>query len=253
MVFPTQLGHNTNYFSGQMKKTQLVLLFILGFICSFAQNIGIGTPAPLEKLHIKGKAAVDSTLLTHGITTAKTEFVLGPNTSADNQYHTVVLSNDYAMTALSIYATSTYLDGDMKINGTQLRGILSNADQGWYGLNAGLSAAGSGLNTVATTADNQDHNCNCPDNYVATGIEIRAWAALDGEMKLRCTALKSGYVTSESGQGTESVMSLPFSVANEQSHISGCPAGTYVKGVRIYAETYFDGRLRVFCTGIERQ
>lgn len=213
--------------------------------------IGIGTAVPTTKLHVKGNVTIDSTVLTHGITVGKSAFVQGPNTSADNQYHNVVLPNDYAMTALSIYAT-TKLDGDMKVNGIELKNVLNNASQGWYGLNAGVSAAGTGTNTVATGADYQDHNCQCPDNYIATGIEIRAYLFLDGEMKLRCTALKPGYLTSETGQGVEAVLSVPFYVgANDQSHISGCPAGTYVKGVRIRAEDYLDGQLRVFCTGIE--
>lgn len=242
---PGRLEFHTTQ-DGSSSLTQRMVIKNNGFI-------GIGAALPLEKLHIKGNITIDSTALTHGITVGKSQFVQGPNTSADNQYHNVVLSNNYAMTSLSIYST-TKLDGDMKINGTELKNVLNNATQGWYGLNAGVSAAGTGTNTVATSADYQEHNCHCPDNYVATGIEIRAFSFLDGEMKLRCTALKTGYITSETGQGVESVLSVPFYIgADNQSHISGCPAGSYVKGVRIRAEDYFDGQLRVFCTGIERQ
>jgi len=156
-----------------------------------------------------------------------------------------------AMTGISIYATGTHLDGDIKIFGIPMTDLLTTTT-GWYGLNAGSTSAGSTTNTVGSLADDQFHTARCPDNRIATGIEIYASGALDGNMKLRCNALASGYITTNSGAGVESLINTPFIDANNITHMSTCPAGTFVKGIRIYASTRLDNQLQVFCTGIRK-
>lgn len=176
----------------------------------------------------------------------------GPGTGNDNQYHnTVFASSQTAMTGISIYATGTHLDGDIKIFGVPATDLVTTTNS-WYGLNAGATSAGSATNTVSTGADDQYHTAQCPDNRVATGIEIYASGALDGNMKLRCNLLTSGYSTTNNGIGVESLINAPFADANNINHMSTCPAGTFVKGIRIYASSRLDNQVQVFCTGIKK-
>jgi hypothetical protein len=176
----------------------------------------------------------------------------GLGTGADNQYHNIPFSaSQTAMTGISIYCTGTHLDGDIKIFGIAMTDLLTTTT-GWYGLNAGVTSAGSATNTVGTGADDQYHTAQCPNNRIATGIEIYASGALDGNMKLRCNSLTSGYSTSETGIGIESLINTPFNDANNITHMSTCPAGTFVKGIRIYASSRLDNQVQVFCTGITK-
>ncbi len=179
----------------------------------------------------------------------------GPGTGVDNQYHNVVFPNSStsrtAMTGISIYATGAHLDGDIKIFGIPMTDLLT-VTSSWYGVNAGLTSAGSTTNTNSSGADDQFHTAQCPDNRIATGIEIYASGALDGNMKLRCNTLATGYSTTNNGAGVESLINTPFNDANNITHMSTCPAGTFVKGIRIYASSRLDNQVQVFCTGIKK-
>lgn len=189
-----------------------------------------------------------------GLATGSMQMKQGPGTGADGQWHTVLLDNGYAMVNLSIYATGSYMDGDIRINGIYLRDMLNDAGAGWYGTGGNAAVLNNAsTNVIGTGADNQDHYANCPNNYIATGIQVYANNQLDGGGKLRCTPLKSGFSTVESGQGAESAMSFPWNTSDNIQHASQCPAGTFVKGFRLYANSYWDGALRVYCTGIAGQ
>jgi hypothetical protein len=212
-------------------------------------NTGIGILAPLEKLHVNGNAKADNLIAHYGIMTGEMETVTGLGTGADNQWHTIQLSAGYAATGLSIYCSSSYMDGDSKISGSQLSGILSGTT-GWYYGNAVASSINA---SAGATCDNCTHSCNCPNNYVATGWQVYANGQLDYYMKLRCTALNSGYVTVETGLGVESTLNFPDSNADNFRHSGNCPAGTYLKGITIYADDYLDTNLKAYCTGIRRQ
>lgn len=211
---------------------------------SEAANIN-GTTGVLSRT---GRVMTESTFVVGTTITTAT----GPNTGADNQYHNVVFgSSQTAMTGISIYATGSHLDGDIKIFGVPATDLVSTTN-GWYGLNAGATSAGSTTNTVSSGADDQYHTAQCPNNRVATGIEIYASGALDGNMKLRCNALVSGYSTTNNGIGVESLINTPFNNADNITHMSTCPAGTFVKGIRIYASARLDNQVQVFCTGIKK-
>lgn len=186
-----------------------------------------------------------------GLVTGSIQMKQGPNTGVDGQWHTVTLDNGYAMINLSIYATGSYMDGDIRINGMYLRDILNDGGAGWYGTNGNATSLNNlSTNVIGTGADNQDHYANCPDNYIATGFQVYANNQLDGAGKLRCTPLKAGFSTVETGPGVESAMSAPWNASDNIQHASQCPPGTFVKGFRLHAASYWDGALRVYCTGI---
>ena len=190
-----------------------------------------------------------------GLSVGKIEIQYGPGTGADNQYHTVQLTNNttyrMGMTAFSAYCTGSYLDGNIQIQGMDLGQVILSGTTGWYGNAAGVTASGSCTNCFATGADNQTHWAWCPDNYIASGIEIYASGQLDGCMKLRCSQLSTSYATIETGTGVQSVYNFPDANADNFTHVGTCPAGTFIKGVSIYASSYLDTNLRVYCTGIK--
>lgn len=186
-----------------------------------------------------------------GLVTGNTQMVQGPGTGADNQWHTVQLDNGYAMINLSIYATSR-LDGDIRINGMYLRDLLNDGVRDWYGANGLYSGLNGSANTQ--TCDNCDHFANCPDNYIATGFQVYANSQLDYYGKLRCTQLKNGFSTTDNGTGVESAISAPWnSGRDDEQHFAMCPPGTFVKGFRVNASNFWDGALRLYCTGITGQ
>jgi len=176
------------------------------------------------------------------------EIQQGPGTGTDNAYHRVQLSTGYAGNSFSAYATGSYFDGDIKMQGIDIAPLLSTTSS-WYHGNA--NSVGSGTSN-GQTCDNCTHSCNCPDGYVATGWEAFAASQLDTYMKLKCTQLNTGYTTVETGTGVESVSSFPNNTGDNITHVSTCPAGTFIKGIAIYANSYLDGNLRVFCTGIRK-
>jgi hypothetical protein len=167
-------------------------------------------------------------------------------------YHTVVFSStNVIMQGIFIDATGSYLGGNIRIQGVDISPLLSSTS-GWYGLNAGATASGSTTNTVSNGADGQFHTAQCPDDYVASGIEIYAASdALDGYMKLRCTKLAPGRATTQGGMGRETTIASPYVDANNTTYRTSCPTGTFVKGIRIWASSRLDNLLSVFCTGIK--
>ncbi|MEZ5054071.1 MAG: hypothetical protein R2807_04790 [Chitinophagales bacterium] len=70
------------------------------------------------------------------------------------------------------------------------------------------------------------------------GWQVYANSQLDHYLKLRCTKLKSAYGTVEITEGIESVLSSPRNTGDNITHFSACQAGTFIKGLSIYANTY---------------
>lgn len=153
----------------------------------------------------------------------------GPGTGADNQDHAALCPLGYAMYAIEIYATGSYLDGNITVFCYRLGSLLNTATDG-------ESVWGPG-----TGADNQWHDVDCQAGRVARGIRIRANSNLDGNMRLICTALAVGSV--DTG----------YSVASDNAnwdnvyHGAHCHPGTYVRGISIYAAAALDGRMYLRC------
>lgn len=204
-------------------------------------NVGIGTATPSAGL------SVNHVTLLKALAIAQPDFA-GDNNECDNCYNNVSFSNQRsAITGVSIHCTD-YFEGSINISGFKLDELLQDTAV-WYGA-FGVTAAGSAVNTQGTGVDNVIHACNCPDNYIATGIEIKATDRLDGEMKLRCAPLKSGLVTTNNGVGIGTAFSMPVDNYDNMRHMSMCPAGTYVKGISVYCGSRMDYGLKVTCTGI---
>lgn len=188
-----------------------------------------------------------------GIVSGKIQIKQGPGTGADNQWHTVQLDDNYAGSSLSAYATGSYLDGDIKMQGVDIAGLLTTTNTWYASNNTGANSTSTTINTNAgTTCDNCTHYCNCPDGSIATGWQAYASSQLDTYLKLRCTALASGFTTVETGYGVESVSNFPNANADNFTHVGVCPTGTFIKGLSIYANSYLDQSLRVYCTGIKK-
>ncbi|MCX6198280.1 MAG: collagen-like protein [Bacteroidetes bacterium] len=204
-------------------------------------NVGIGTVTPHVKLSVNGSALVKT------LTTSDADFA-GDVNECDNCYNNVVFTDfTTAMTGLSIRCTD-YFEGSINMNGAKLPELLQNVAD-WYGAN-GLTTAGSATNTQDVGVDNATHSCNCPDNYVATGIEIYASDRLDGRMKLRCAPLKTGLVTTNTGIGLRSAFNIPYDNVDNTRFMGICPLGMYVKGISMYAASKLDNQLCVYCTGV---
>ncbi|HQV79266.1 MAG TPA: hypothetical protein PLJ42_12190 [Chitinophagales bacterium] len=241
-----------------MKKILLFSICIINIIYVHSQtgNVGIGTNTPKEKLQVAGNVLVNNNVIAgQGIATGKIERKVGPGTSSDNTWHTVELSDGYGGTAISAYATTSYLDGDIKIQGVDITALLTTTTN-WYTTDAAnvwksvsvAKDASSGL-----TGDSRAYMVYCPNNTIATGWQAYANAQLDHYLKLRCTSLNSDYETVETNEGIESVYSFPRNLGDNITHVSVCPAGTFIKGLSMYANTYLDGNLTVHCTGIKRK
>ncbi len=200
---------------------------------------------------------------------------------SDNVYHTLSHTTGYAMTGISVYAAS-YFDGNTRLSGSFLGNVLGSTVT-WYG-NNGASTQGvtcsNGANVSNTKGPDQDntwHWAACPDNYVATGFEI--WASgsyFDGCLKLRCTALNTGFATTNNTNnsintnggsnpntnnntaslanmnGVETAFNTPWNTGYDNCyHTTFCPVGTFVRGIKMYAGSQVDGNMSVFCTGIK--
>ncbi|WP_298115580.1 hypothetical protein [Flavobacterium sp.] len=156
----------------------------------------------------------------------------------------------YGIYQVDMYA-STYLDGNLFVWGRTLEDKLNTSNSVVYAsdLNDNYPVTTFGAYSgQGIGADNQFHRVVCPDNTIATGIEIRATTYLDGNLKLRCTALNPGYTT-EVGSGGVDVEGPGIGYDNN-THSVSCPPGQFVKGIRIYATTYLDGRVGLFCTPV---
>lgn len=204
-------------------------------------NVGVNDTTPHTKLTVNGSA------LLKNLITSQAAYV-GNTNECDNCYNNVVFADQRtAITAIS-FNCGSYFEGSIQLNGAVLDDVLEDTAV-WYG-NMGITTPGSGTNTQPTTLDNVAHQCNCPDNYIATGIEIKATDQLDGEMKLRCAKLKAGLTTTNTGMGVPSAISVPYANVDNTRHMSVCPPGTYMKGISIYSTTRFDNQLVIYCTGI---
>lgn len=205
-------------------------------------NVGIGTTTPHVKVSINGD------LLAKTVSTSEADFA-GNTNECDNCYNNLVFDDSTtAITGISIRC-SDYMEGSFNLNGVKLPELLNNSSV-WYGAQ-GVTTPGSATNTQDNTLDNVAHTCNCPDGYLATGIEVYASDRLDGRMKLRCAALKQGLTTTHTGIGLKTAYSIPYENVDNTRHMSMCPFGMYVKGISIYANQKFDMNLCVYCTGIK--
>ncbi len=205
-------------------------------------NVGIGTATPHLRLSVNGP------VLAKSVSIGEADFA-GDVNECDNCYNNVVFAAaTTAMTGISMRC-SDYMEGSINLNGVKLPELLQDSAK-WYG-NGGVTTAGSLTNTQDNGVDNTMHTCNCPDNYIATGIEIYASDRLDGRMKLRCAPLKAGLTTTNTGIGLKTAYSIPYENIDNSRHMSMCPFGLYVKGIQIYANQKLDMNLCVFCTGIK--
>lgn len=201
----------------------------------------------------KGSYTGENIVTGRGITSGKIQMKQGPNTGTDNQYHTVQLDANYAGSSISAYATGSYMDGDIKMQGIDITGLLTTTNTWYYSNSSFASSSSTTINTnIGATCDNCTHTCNCPDGSIATGWQVYAASQLDTYLKLRCTALASGFNTVETGYGIESVYNFPNANADNFTHVGVCPTGTFIKGMAINTGSYLDTNLRVFCTGIKK-
>lgn len=189
-----------------------------------------------------------------GIVSGNIQTKTGPGTGSDNTWHTVELDANYGAISISAYATGTYLDGDIKMQGVEISPLLSTTS-GWYSSNGNSWGSNSTTKDASsgTTCDGCSHQVYCPNDYIATGWQAYANSQLDYYLKLRCTKLDDAYATVESGAGEESVQSFPRSTSDNITHVSVCPTGTFIKGLYIYTNSYLDGYLTVYCTGIKKK
>jgi hypothetical protein len=182
---------------------------------------------------------------TQAIVYDPTATVVGPGTGADNQYHTVLLSNrgPYAARSISIMA-STYLDGSISLHGDLKEAELNTADVVVYST-AGITTLGAAHGSIA---DNAYHTVICPTGRVVTGFEVYASTYLDNRVKLQCTALNPGFAT-EVGDGVIDAVGASGSLDNTL-HVTACPPNQFIKGVRMYASSYLDDIGGLYCTSI---
>ncbi len=225
-------------------------------------NVGINNvTAPTEKLEVNGNGLYSGSLVGQGFATA--EIALAENaslTGPDNSYHTVTCPTGFAMMNLGIYASSR-LDGGERINCMKLNDLLTTTET-WRGLGAQVSAPGTGTNTLGNGADNQVHGCSCAAGEVATGFELSSSDRADGQIKLRCTALRAPFILANNGtvtinggtvRGVMSALSHPWdNGADNQYHISNCPTGTFVTAITISASDRLDGGVTCYCSGIKK-
>ena len=204
-------------------------------------NTGIGTVTPHVKLSVAGAA------LAKTLSVADADFA-GNTTECDNCYNNLVFADHTtAVTGISIRC-SDYFEGSINMNGAKMPDLLEDSAV-WYGA-TGVTTAGSATNTQDVGADNITHACNCPDNFIATGIELYASDRLDGRMKLRCAPLKAGLTTTNTGIGLRSAFNLPYENVDNTRFMGLCPFGMYMKGISIYAAGKLDNQLCIYCTGI---
>ena len=193
-------------------------------------------------------------IATEGLVTGAIQRIVGPATNADNQWHTVELGSGFGGTAISVQATGNYMDGDMKMQGVDITNLLSSTTN-WYrtDVNNSWSSTASAKNeSSGSTSDKVSYMVYCPDGYIATGWEAYATSQIDNKLHIRCTKLANGYTTIQSNEGIESVLCYPQNASDNIVHVASCPAGTFIKGISVYVDSYFDGPLRVNCTGIKR-
>lgn len=220
-------------------------------------NVGIGTSTINHALVANGTVVARKSMVANTFLATNFQFkiakVNGTTTDVtisgpDGQYHRLQLDNGYALVNYAIYA-SDYLDGGLRGNGLFLDNILTTTHT-WRGVGAGAATLGSTVGTNGV-CDNCRHTAYCANNEVVTGIEIRSETHLEGALKVRCTALATGFTTTNTGMGVESAISVPFNTGSDDiMHHAACPPGTLMKGITIWASSRLDGELRAYCTGI---
>lgn len=202
---------------------------------------GIGTVTPHVKLSVAGSA------LAKTLSIGDADFA-GNTNECDNCYNNLTFNDQTtAITGISIHC-SDYYEGSINLNGVKMPDLLQDSAV-WYGA-TGVTTTGSATNTQDVGVDNATHSCNCPDNFVATGIEIYASDRLDGRMKLRCAPLKQGLVTTNTGIGLRSAFNIPYDNVDNTRFMGLCPFGMYMKGISMYAAAKLDNQLCIYCTGI---
>ncbi len=184
------------------------------------------------------------------VTAGQIQARYGGGTGLDRQWHRIEFSANCAMMNLSIYATGR-LDGDIRANAQCFNSLFDTGQVGWWGFSDTQSWAADGDCGKANCCDNCDHFMKCPDGWLATGMEVYANDYLDHLGKLRCTKLAAGWTTTENGYGVESAISSPWNPgADNIQHFASCPPNTFVKGVIVNVSNYWDGALRVYCSGV---
>ena len=216
--------------------------------------VGAGTTGTNRIVKMFDNALASKNIIAgSGIVSGSIQIKQGPGTGADNQWHTVQLDNNYGGAGISVYASGSYMDGDIKIQGMDISGLLTTTNT-WYASNS--SYANSSATTINTNnganCDNCTYSCNCPDGSIATGWQVYSNSQLDNYLKLRCTTIASGYTTVETGYGVESIYNFPNANADNFTHVGACPTGTFIKGMYVSTGSYLDTNLRVFCTGIKK-
>lgn len=225
-------------------------------------NVGIGNTNPTERLEVNGNGVFSGMLLGQGFSVA--EIAIAQNaslTGPDNAYHQVTCPAGFAMINLGIFASSR-LDGGERINCVKVNDLIT-ATETWRGQSAAASAPNTGTNTLGNGADNQEHSCSCADGEVATGFELSSSDRADGQIKVRCTTVKAGFILANGTttqtvngatvRGVMAVQSTPWDNGGDnQYHVSSCPPGTFVTGIAISASDRLDGALRCYCSGIKK-
>lgn len=245
-VYGYQIGSGANS-GGVVGAYSTAIYGALGYTDNNSNNWGV------YNLGGKGSYTGENVVAGRGLVSGKIQIKQGPGTGVDNNWHTVELDAGYGASAFSGYCTGSYLDGDAKIQGIDIAGLLTTSSTWYAGSNTFGSSSASSLNAGAgANCDNCTHYVNCPDGYIATGWQVYANSQWDYYMKLKCTSLVSGFTTTETGMGVESVTNFPNANADNFTHVGTCPAGTFIKGMSINAASYLDNNLRVYCTGIKK-
>lgn len=262
----TLVNNSFNTATIALQTSDLVISGIVGYTVSGVSTSSVTLTAgqsAIVNYTISGTASSPGTLIgnwsklnlsctnTQAITWAPVASVNGSNgpNSPDNAYHRsdLLTKGPYAAKTLSAYST-TALDGNLTLTGDIMEDELNVSNSVVYS-SAGATTWGA---ASGSTADNTFHTVICPNNTIATGIEIYSTIYFDWYMKLQCTAVNPGYST-DLGAGNVDANG-PGVTADNQTHTATCPVGEYIKGVRIYASggsyPYLDGDIGLYCTQI---
>ncbi|MFA6450579.1 MAG: hypothetical protein WCX65_13990, partial [bacterium] len=178
-----------------------------------------------RRLYLKGSPA-EGTLVPNQYQTK-----IGVDTSYDNQWQQVLCDSGYAITNFSVYSTN-YPDGLIRLTCAYVGDLLNTGVEGWYG--------------DSGTCDNCWHSSLCPAGYIARGYKIYASGRLDTNQQLYCTQIASGNYTS-----TDWISYGANDQGDDDAYQgTGCPAGTYMYGITVYAASYPDGDWMSACRSI---
>lgn len=171
----------------------------------------------------------DPVLITGAYAANKFHTVIGPDTGADNQWHTVQCNSGYAVSQFSVYSTN-YWDGNVTLFCSYLGGLINSGAATWE-------------DSTLENCDGCWHYATCSANRVAIGWRAYATGRLDYSMQLLCAPLTTASSTSMdhwmSSQNDEQ--------ADDNMHGTACPPGTYLFAMAVYTGSYLDGDARVKC------